>query len=73
MKRQSTEMREQDWAALTALASSLGCSSWRVLVRRIAVGELDVLPKHSVRTEAAGVRRSVREEPHYVRDPDAQG
>lgn len=50
MKRESTEMRDSDWTALATIATASGCASWRVLLRRIAVGELVVVSEAASRS-----------------------
>lgn len=42
MKRDSHAMTEANWAALDRAAKAVGCASWRVMLRRIAAGELRV-------------------------------
>jgi len=43
LKRDSHQMTLTNWAALASIAQANGCASWRVLLRRIAVGELVVV------------------------------
>lgn len=45
MKRDSHGMTEENWGRLAKVAADAGCASWRVMLRRIAAGELIVAPK----------------------------
>jgi hypothetical protein len=41
-KRDSHEMTVKNWESVNAIAGKLGCSSWRVMLRKIAQGSLIV-------------------------------
>ena len=65
-------MSEANWEALASIARAQGCASWRVLLRRIATGDLQV-----VATLAPGavpvVWERVEQVPPSLRGPDKPG
>ncbi len=59
MKRDSHAMTQANWDALERAAKAAGCASWRVMLRKIATGQLGLIPLGPLRVIATVASKPV--------------